>query len=77
LFDVESAEWTMQVWREVAAMTAFPVLGLPAMAVRLASSMASRSACKSWVLALANLTLTAARAIEVRMPWLAPIDPQR
>ena len=77
-FDVESAERTMEVWRQSATMMAIPVLGLPAMAVP--TGIANGVPVGVQIIGprfREDLCLAAAEAIEVRVPRLTPIDPRQ
>ena len=75
-FDVESAQRTMQTWRESATMMAVPVLGLPAMAVPTGTAEGLPMGVQIIGPRFReDLLLAAAEAIEARVPRLTPIDP--
>ncbi len=76
-FDIESAERTMEVWRQSATMMAIPVLGLPAMAVP--TGIANGLPVGVQIIGprfREDLCLAAAEAIEARVPRITPIDPR-
>ncbi len=76
-FDIESAERTMEVWRQSATMMAIPVLGLPAMAVP--TGVANGLPVGVQIIGprfREDLCLAAAEAIEARVPRFTPIDPR-
>ena len=76
-FDIESAERTMEIWRQSATMMAIPVLGLPAMAVP--TGTANGLPVGVQIIGprfREDLCLAAAEAIEARVPRITPIDPR-
>ncbi len=80
-FDLESAERTMQVWRQSATLMAVPVLGLPGMAVPTGVAQGQNGELPVGVQIVGqrfreDLCLAAAEAVEARAPRLTPIDPR-
>jgi amidase len=76
-FDVESAERTMDVWRQSATLMAVPVLGIPGVAVP--TGVADGVPVGVQIIGprfREDLCLAAAEAIEARVPRITPIDPR-
>ncbi len=76
-FDIESAERTMEVWRQSSTLMAVPVLGLPGLAVP--TGTAAGLPVGVQIIGprfREDLCLAAAEAIEARAPRITPIDPR-
>jgi amidase len=76
-FDVESAERTMEIWRQSSTLMAVPVLGLPGMAVP--TGIVGGLPVGVQIIGprfREDLCLAAAEAIESRVGRITPIDPR-